>query len=288
MENFGERAAYVKRLTRVVAHIYEHLDEELDLARLAEVAALSPHHWHRIYHALYGETAAATVKRLRLQRAAAELAQTETAIEAIAARAGYADVPTFARAFMGAYGKPPGAYRAAGPHRRFIDAPVAAATGPYAVSIQVLAPLDLVAMPHRGSYLQIGRSFDLLFGTLGARDLIRPGLRLIGVYHDDPTVVAEAELRAAAGVVAEGPAEAPLETLRVAGGPYAVLRHQGPYADMKAAYDWLYGAWLVGSGREAADLPVVEEYLNSPQDTAPMDLLSDIFLPLRPVAGEAA
>jgi AraC family transcriptional regulator len=49
---------------------------------------------------------------------------------------------------------------------------------------------------------------------------------------------------------------------------------------MQAAYQWLYGTWLVQSGEEPADAPVFEEYLNSPRDTAPADLLSDIYLPL--------
>jgi AraC family transcriptional regulator len=35
------------------------------------------------------------------------------------------------------------------------------------------------------------------------------------------------------------------------------------------------------SGREAADAPVFEEYLNNPRDTAPADLLSEINLPIR-------
>jgi len=60
----------------------------------------------------------------------------------------------------------------------------------------------------------------------------------------------------------------------------AVLRHRGPYATMRSAYQWLYGHWLVQSGREAADAPVFEEYLNNPRDTAPADLLTDICLPL--------
>ena len=39
-------------------------------------------------------------------------------------------------------------------------------------------------------------------------------------------------------------------------------------------------SWLVQSGREAADAPVFEEYLNSPKDTAPADLVTEICLPL--------
>lgn len=66
--------SYEDRLNRVTAYIYDHLDGALDFQTLAEVAALSPYHWHRIYHAVRGETAVATAKRLRLQRAAVDLA----------------------------------------------------------------------------------------------------------------------------------------------------------------------------------------------------------------------
>jgi len=143
--------------------------------------------------------------------------------------------------------------------------------------------LELASLPHRGPYLEIGKAFDMLYGTLGARNLIRPGLRSIAIYLDDPTAVPAAELRSHAGVVIEAgfPVAPPLERIAIPGGPCAVLGHRGPYADMKAAYDWLFGSWLVGSGREVADAPVFEEYLNSPRDTAPPQLRTDIYLPLK-------
>ena len=67
---------------------------------------------------------------------------------------------------------------------------------------------------------------------------------------------------------------------RIRGGEYAVLRHVGPYSDMRATYEWLYGTWLVQSGRAAADAPAFEEYLNSPKGTAPAELVTEICLPL--------
>ena len=69
--------------------------------------------------------------------------------------------------------------------------------------------------------------------------------------------------------------------MTIVGGEYAVLRHKGPYADMRGSYQFLYGTWLPQSGREPADAPCVEEYLNTPRDTAPTELTSDIYLPLR-------
>jgi AraC family transcriptional regulator len=105
------------------------------------------------------------------------------------------------------------------------------------------------------------------------------------VYQDDPSAVAEERLRAKACVLVDRrrAIEPPVVHADIAGGDHAVLRHVGPYASMKAAYQWLFGDWLVRSGREAADAPVFEEYLNSPRDTAPADLMTDIYLPLRGV-----
>jgi len=82
----------------------------------------------------------------------------------------------------------------------------------------------------------------------------------------------------AANPVAVGP---PLEPVTIVGGEYAVLRHKGPYADMRGAYEWIYGTWLPRSAREPADAPCLEEYLNTSRDTAPTELISDIYLPLR-------
>ena len=72
-ERAATRSDYAVRLERVVRWLADHLDDSLDLDHLAEVACLSPHHFHRVYHAMQGETAAETVRRLRLHRAAVEL-----------------------------------------------------------------------------------------------------------------------------------------------------------------------------------------------------------------------
>jgi len=283
LENFEGRTNYARRLARVTAYIYEHLDEDIDLAVLAEVACLSPWHWHRIYHALHGETVAATVRRLRLQRAAADLANSTLGIEEIAKRAHYDAVASFSRAFRAAYGLPPAQYRERGGHARFGDPANDGENAMYAIEIVRLPELRLAAVGHTGAYMRIGQAFDQLYGTLATRGQIGPGLRSIGVYLDDPSAVPEERLRAQAGIVIEdGFAMAPpLQPVTVRGGAYAVLRHKGPYADMRAAYDWLFGEWLVRAGHDADDAPVFEEYLNNPRDTAPNELRTDIHLKLR-------
>lgn len=288
MNDIGHRAKYAARLARVLDHIYDHLDEPLDIERLAEIACLSAYHWHRIYHAMYGESVATTVRRLRLHRAAGFLANGSMPIAEIAKRSGYGSLQSFTRTFSAVFGIPPAQYRNAGTHTRF--RPSLANPGEHAMTthdviIRDIEGFDVLAVDHVGSYMQIGKAFDSLMGWLASRGLLSGEMRMIGLYYDDPAAVKESELRSKAGVwlpraVDVAVAGGPVSVASVAGGKYAVLRHKGPYADMAAAYQWLYGEWLVNSGYEAADAPAFEEYLNTPQDTAPTDLLTDICLPL--------
>src|SRR5688572_33491293 len=104
MNERATRSDYAIRLDRVFTWLAEHLDDAPDLARLAEVACMSPYHFHRIYRAMQGETAADTVRRLRLHRAAVELITGELPVTRIARRAGYGSQEAFTRAFKAAYG----------------------------------------------------------------------------------------------------------------------------------------------------------------------------------------
>jgi AraC family transcriptional regulator len=283
MNDLSHRARYEARLNRVLEHIYDHLDEPLDIDRLAEIACLSPYHWHRIYQAMHGETVASTVRRLRLHRAAGYLANGSMSIAEIAERSGYSSLQSFSRTFRAMFGMPPAQYRKQGTHSRFKPALSGGnQMTMHEVEIREVPAMQVLTIDHTGSYMQIGKAFDGLIGWLAARDLLSPEMRMVGIYYDDPGVVAEAELRSKAGVVLPRAVEvaAPVGLTPVRAATYAVLRHKGPYADMAGAYQWLYGEWLVQSGREAADAPVFEEYLNNPKDTAPSELVTEICLPL--------
>lgn len=274
---------YEERLNRVSAHIHEHLDDELDMHKLAELAYLSPYHFHRIYRAARGETITATVRRLRLNRAAVHLAQTDLSIEEISRQAGYQNVQSFTRVFNETYGMPPARYRNHGSHAQYQPQHQERNLAMFNVTYKTLADIEVVSLAHSGSYQKIGQAFERLGGWLGARNLINADTRMMGVYYDDPDAVAENDLRSRAcfSVSKSCALDAPLERITIAGGEYAVLLHQGSYAALPAAYQWFFGVWLLQSGRELRDVPVFEEYLNTPLDTAPADLLTEIYLPLK-------
>lgn len=277
MANDSER-----RILRVIDHIHDNPAGDLSLDVLADVAAMSRFHWHRVFRALTGETAAQCVRRMRLHRAATALVQGNDPLPMIAASVGYADVTSFTRAFSESYGTAPGAFRARGELR---PTPRLNPTkGPlmYPVDIRTLPARTLVATAHQGPYPEINRAFERLFATLAARRLIGQTGQMVGVFLDDPSVTPAADLRSYAGAVIETPFDvpSPLQAFELPAGEHAVLTYQGPYAGLPAAYDQLFGLWLPASGRQMADRPSYEVYLNSPMDTAQDQLLTELHLPL--------
>src|SRR5262245_16997706 len=196
-ERLTTRSDYAMRLERVFRWLADHLDDTLDLAKLAEVAAMSPYHFHRTYHAMQGETAAETVRRLRLHRAAVELITGELPIARVARRAGYGSQEAFTRAFKAAYGVPPARYRAS-----FVPTPHANSqedameTMTYEATIRHTPPIRVAAVPHRGAYLNIGSTFERLLAMAGGQGLLGPEIRTFGIYYDDPAATPVGALRA--------------------------------------------------------------------------------------------
>jgi AraC family transcriptional regulator len=282
MKTENARNSYAVRIGRVVDYLHDHLEDELNLDLLADIAAMSRWHWHRVYTAMQGETVAATVRRLRLSRAADRLANSGADIGEIAKRAGYTTAEAFGRAFKQSYGLTPGAYRESGSHALFKAANRASDAAGFPVEIVTLPAMHCASLPHGGSYMLISRAFEQLFAAAGPAGLVTRQSRMIGIYFDDPDAVEVDDLRSAACIaVAEGAVlPAGLEVTDTRGGPYARLSYKGPYADMREAYRWLMGVWLPASGREAGDGPMIEDYLNSPADTAPPNLRTDIYLPI--------
>lgn len=273
---------YRKRLNRVVEYLYQHLDENIGIDELAEVAHLSSYHWHRIYTAIQGETVAATLKRLRLERAANNLANSETRILTIANTAQYSTTEAFGRAFKDVYGMTPAAYREKGSHSEFKTANLLDDYTRFSVVIEPLNISTCASVSHDGSYMEINHAMGTLFGALAEQQLLNENTAMMAVFFDDPDTTPVEQLRSAAcsPITDEVTLAAPLECLELFQGNYAKLLYTGPYADMKDAYRWLYGTWLPNSGYDAADAPGVELYLNNPQEVPASELQTLLCLPL--------
>ena len=201
MSATGKQAEYEGRLLRVLAHIHDHLDGDLSLDALADVACMSRFHWHRVFRAMTGETLADAVRRIRLLRAANALVREDRPIEEIAARYGYSGPASFSRAFRAALGVAPGEFREQGVQRTAElrnnkgDQPM------FPVTIKDLPPAGPRAFCMWATMPIYRERFSSSAESLAARNLFSHAQGLFAIYHDAPGSKPDAELRAHVAVI---------------------------------------------------------------------------------------
>jgi AraC family transcriptional regulator len=283
---------YYERIVRTLVYIQQHLDEDLELDAVASVAAFSKFHFHRIFRGLVGESLAEHVRRLRLERAAGSLKRLDRPVTDIALEAGFETHESFTRAFGAMFGVSPSSYRAAhkpapesasGTHLDNVSGYHPPEHGdPPPMEIKELPPMRVVFLRHVGPYDQVGGTWGRLMSWAGPRGLLGPGTRMIGMVHDDPDVTPPDKVRYDAAVTVDRPVQPEREIgfLEIPGGKYAVFTHRGPYNDLGRSYQQIYGGWLPNSGYELRESPAFEQYMNSPMNTRPEDLVTLIHVPL--------
>ncbi|MFQ5425171.1 MAG: GyrI-like domain-containing protein [Phycisphaerae bacterium] len=293
---------YKNRILRVLVHIQAHLDHALDLEELASLAYFSPYHFHRVFRGMVGEAVKEHVRRLRLERAAHQLKTTGRPITHIAFDAGYETHEAFTRAFRAMFDAPPSRFRASrrcvpvrgGPAGvRFapegtIDGfqPLQSEVKAMNVQVKEMRPQRVAFMRHVGPFEQVGATWQQFMAWAASRGLFGAMGGALALVHDDPEITPPDRLRydVCIPVADEFQPEAEVGVQEIAGGPYAVTRHHGPYDRLGETYAVLLGQWLPANNREPKHGPCLEVYLNNPQQTAPEDLLTDVHVPLKPAS----
>jgi AraC family transcriptional regulator, regulatory protein of adaptative response / methylphosphotriester-DNA alkyltransferase methyltransferase len=95
----------------LTAYIEEHYREALTLETLAEISHGSPYHLHRTFKRITGLTPALYLQQLRIDKAKAQLVETEHPIAVIGMQVGLHNTPYFVTLFKKLTGSTPARYR---------------------------------------------------------------------------------------------------------------------------------------------------------------------------------
>lgn len=286
------RAGYRRRIERAVAlieHAIAQGEEPPELVRLAEAAAFSPFHFHRVYRAMTGETSGQTVARLRLLQSLRLLAGEGRSITETALAVGYQTPQAFSRAFRQGLGGTPSELRAE-PERlrreiaRLAQPPgSAAAAAPLRVEVVEVDPFQVLALRVTGGYPQQNHGYVRLFGWAAEHGRMEQLSGLFGVPWDDRRDVAAADCAFDCMIALSAPFEPEgggFRRMTMGGGRYARLRHVGVFDGLEASTDALLAQWLPDSGERLRDAPLHHEYLDDPDETPEALLRTDVYLPL--------
>ena len=274
---------YVQRINKVVAYINNHLDETLDLKTLANEAALSDFHFHRIFKALKGEAIGGYITRLRLEATARLLRYTALTIEEIAFNIGYETPASLSKAFKKQYGISPTEYRTNKDTyimKKEIINPDLALKAPKIVTLE---PKNLIYVALTGAYgsLDYGKAYEQLWAVIKAQKLFTKGIESICISYDDPKITEGSLQRSDVCLAIHKPAtpqeEVSCKTL--AGGKYAVFFYQGSYENLSQVYDTAV-RWVIDHQYTLREEPFFEKYLNDARRTPKEKLKTEIYIPI--------
>lgn len=282
---------YARRINRVLDYIDKHLDEELTIDVLSDVANFSKFHFHRQFSQNCGISLSRYIQFMRLKRASYRLAFNPTApIIDVALDSGFENPESFSRAFKAAFGQTPSGFRkkpdwASWSARSRISLPPSERTEDMDVKIIDVEPVLVAALEHRGAPALLNDSVQRFIAWRKSSGLSPINqCETYGVPYNDPNTTPPEEFRF--DICGSAPAPVPANehgviTKTIPGGRCAMTIHAGSRDRIDESVYALYRDWLPESGEELRDFPVYFHYLNLDHDTPEHRHLTEIYLPLK-------
>lgn len=292
---------YIRRINRVIEFINQHLEDDLNLAKLAEIAMYSPFHFHRIFSAITNEPLNSYINRLRIEKSTFFLKpDTQTSISEIAHQFGFSSNAAYTKAFKKFYGISPSKFkgqqltfskigktkskngqielqftsyiRNIDHHKQWINMNAK-------IEVKEMPELLLAYVSHVGEFHLIGSAFQKLHRWAGPKRL--SGSASITVYHDDPNITDISQVRQAAGIILEKSIETSGEVgrMQIESGKFAVGTFELGESEYEQAWQSMF-VWINEQGYEAAPKDCYQIYRNSPHPSSTGKSLIEICIPV--------
>jgi AraC family transcriptional regulator len=140
--------------------------------------------------------------------------------------------------------------------------------------------------PYQGDGQLFARLFEKLAKWAGPRGLLQqPDAQFLSVYHDDPEITANEQLRVEVclTVPENTPVEGEIGAMVIPGGKYVVGKFELAEQEYGAAWQLIYGQWLPQSGYQPDDRPAYERMLNNPDEHPEHKHIVEICVPVKPL-----
>ena len=287
---------YQARMRRVLEHIERHLDDDLDLETLSDVAAFSKFHFQRQFTATFEMSLHRYVQLARMKRASHQLALNDAqSVTDIAMDAGYDAPDAFARAFRQRFGQSPSSFRkspdwgpwlvALGPLDNARNKLMQIVFDHDDVTIRQVAPTPVAMMEHRGDRAKLAETFDRFRAWGKAAGLSPEANSTFMVFRSEREPAIPADYSMDICVATDRPVETNEVQMKagvIPGGRCAVLRYPGNTNNLEPAALYLYRDWLPASGEEARDFPIYcQRRLSLIPEVPAREVLTELFLPLK-------
>jgi AraC family transcriptional regulator len=231
------------------------------------------------------KTSKSYIRRLRIQKAASRLKNTNESITEIAFDSWYESVEDFIRVFKKFYRFSPMPYRKLSKNGNALPK----ITSPYKIKefkmnvvIKKLPKMKVAYIRHVGPYSECSETWEQLTNWAAPKGLLTPKTIMLGICHDDPGVTESSKIRYDACIVIDNSIQAQEEVgiKEIESQTYGMTEHIGPYEKVGETYAAMCGSWTAKNKKEILSLPAIEIYINDPKTTPKEKLITEIYMPI--------
>lgn len=317
MEKNKKRIIYEKRIYQVQDYISAHLDEELNLEKLAQISSFSLFHFHRIFKGITGETLYDFIQRIRLEKSCILLSSNpDLKIINIAMDCGFSTPSSFSKAFKNFYNISPSEYRKCNTRNNDNSGKYKSKNGiskskreeDICTPIEYISDEELETLFNRRKEMNVKIAklpdyriaYKRRIGPYGSdnikvmqelkkwaitRDLFTESSIILSIAHDDPEVTSSENCRYDACIVLSDDYELEnsINESKLPGGKYAVLRVDHTVEAIKKAWNDIFSVWLPDSGYQIDNRPVFERYMGISKENKFEPLICEVCIPVKPL-----
>ena len=233
--------------------------------------------------AFLGEPIGTFIVRTRTEAAARLLRYSDIPIADIAYRIGYSSPSSLSKVFRQFYGISPLEYRN---NKNFVIMKPAIIRPDLELKSEIksIPARNVIYIRLSGDYKlndyggDMGTSVAVHQRTKAAHGRFQPALHLSRRPKVTPAEKLRTDVCMVMPVQVVPKGDVGFKTLPA--GRYAIFLYKGPYDNLQAVYDTIYGKCLPEMECTLRDEPSAERYLNNPCETAPEELLTEIYIPV--------
>lgn len=309
-------AEYLRRINQALQFIDQHLDQVIRLEDVASASHFSPYHFHRIFHALVGETVNDYVARKRMEQAAKCLVyKPGMSVTNIAAAGGFSSAANFAKAFKLYFGLSPTelrngqllnpeqsekskngklfrkygkVFRPQDMYSQFVTQtrvfdPDKLENMLMQVKVEEVQEKSIVFLSSPKGYVldSVYATWDKMTHWAKLKGIAENGQARLGICHDNPTITPEDKCRYDAAIVIDEDVviQPPYTKATIPAGKYAIAYYKDSAAKISNFMTEFCANWLCKSGYEPDNYPPVFHYLNDSRKDEYVEM--DVYIKLK-------
>lgn len=289
---------YYRRIQLALDFIESNIDRSIQLNDIAKTSHFSSFHFHRIFHAIVGETVNDYVSRKKMEKAVNRLAyHSKMTVTEIAHIGGFSSSANFSKAFKLYFGMSPSELRKVkfqnkyikeskngklyskygkefkpqDLYSQFVTKAGASVSGKLEeilmdVKVEYREEINIAFLSSDKGYEldSVYRTWDKVtsWGRNSGIDCYQQ--TRFGICHDNPTITPEDKCcyDAAIEIPSQLAVAAPFKKSSIPSGKYAVAYFKNSAEKITSFMTELCGGWFINSGYEPDDFPPVFNYLN--------------------------